>query len=85
MDEANADTGLDIDKLRDHVDGCALTFRWLWTTNLLAALAGIALHRYELSGIAGATSLVALVGAGVARGAKGTLGNATTQRRDDVR
>lgn len=62
----NKDT--QIDKLRYVLDGCATALRWLWMTNLVAAIAGAALGRYELTTVAGISLLAALVGtAGVGR------------------
>ena len=58
MNQAETDPCPQLDKLRDQVDGCALTFRWLWTANLLAAVAGIALHRYELADLEKTLSVV---------------------------
>jgi hypothetical protein len=83
MKEAGTDTGLELHKLRDQVDECARTLRWLWTMNLAAAVVAIAVQRYELAAVAGATALVALFGAGVARGAQGTLAKTTSKRRQD--
>jgi len=49
------------------------TFRWLWLLNLAGAGAGLATHHYALTIVTAGLSLVALIGAALARRGRTTV------------
>ena len=73
------------DELRELIDGIGSILRWLWTINLVAAIAGIIVHQYVGAAIAGISSIVSLLGAAASRRAKRTLEDAIRQCGDDIK
>lgn len=69
-----SDTELEI--LIEQTDHYVIAFRWLWVSNCLAAFVGIVWHRYELAFVSGLSTMVALVGAALARRSKKTIAKA---------
>jgi hypothetical protein len=55
------------------------TFRWLWLFNLAAAIIGVATHHYALTVVAAASSIIALIGVGLARRGQKTVSEATSE------
>jgi hypothetical protein len=54
-------------------------FRWLWLLNLAAAVVGVATQHYYLMVVAAASSLIALIGVGLARVGRRTVSALTTE------
>ena len=55
------------ERLTTHLVAQIIAFRWLWVVNLIAAIVGAVLGRFELMALAGFSTLVSLVGAAFAR------------------
>jgi hypothetical protein len=70
------------DELGEQTDGIGSILRWLWTTNLAAAIAGIIMHHYLCAVIAGVSSIVSLLGAAASRRTKKTVENAIKRYRN---
>ena len=61
------------------------TFRWLWLLNLAAAVVGLATHHYWLTGVAAASSFVALIGVAFARRGRKIISEAAPESpRDSI-
>jgi hypothetical protein len=71
-----------LDELVEQTDGIGSILRWLWTTSLAAAIAGIIMHHYLCAVIAGVSSIVSLLGAAASRRTKKTVENAIKRYRN---
>lgn len=65
-----------LNELRQVIDGIGSILRFLWTTNLAAAIAGIIVHQYIGAAIAGVSSIASLLGAAATRKATKSINGA---------
>lgn len=67
--------------MREQAQRYVTTFRWLFVSNLTAAVIGVATRHYELMAVAAGSSLMALIGVALARRGRKTVSEASWESK----